>query len=109
MHQWKILNLKYLLHDQVNLRYNTVESIEWSVSKESSGFSVERHGTVALSAPGEVFVPFENIAELSAINWAKNALGVEEVNRLEAEIDAELTLLVTPTHGTGVPWTDSGI
>lgn len=109
MHQWEVVNLNYLLHDQVSFRYNIVESIDWSVSKESSGFSVERHGTVTLSAPGEVFVPFEDITELSAINWAKNALGTAEVARIESEIDSELNELVTPTHGTGVPWTDSGI
>ena len=109
MYQWGIVNLNYLLHDQVSLRYNIVESIDWSVSKESGSFSIEKHGTVTLNTPGELFVPLEDITELGAINWAKNALGVEKVSSLEAEIDAELALLVTPTHGKGVPWTDSGV
>jgi len=45
----------------------------------------------------------------TAVNWAKNALGVDEAAKIEAEIDAELALLITPTHGSGIPWTEGGI
>ena len=109
MHDWTVINLNYLLHDQELLKYNIVQSIQWSVSKEGSGFSVERHGTVNLASPGEVFVPLESITEVTAVNWAKNALGVDEVAKIEGELDAELALIITPTHGSGVPWTDSGV
>jgi hypothetical protein len=106
---WEIINLNYLLHDQQSLRYNVVQSIDWSVTKTSGPFTTERSGTVTLDAPGEVFVPYENIAKTSAINWVKNALGVTAVAELEAEMNAELQEMQTPTHGSGVPWTESGI
>ena len=54
-------------------------------------------------------MPFADITESTAINWAKNALGSAAVTQLEADMDAELALLNTPTHGFGVPWTESGI
>ncbi len=106
---WSVVNLNYLLHDQQLLRYNIVESIDWSVTKQSGDFTVEKHGTVNLGASGDVFVPFADITESTAINWAKNALGSAAVTQLEADMDAELALLNTPTHGFGVPWTESGI
>ena len=116
MHDWKVVNLNYLLHDQQILKYNIVQSIEWSVSKEHvfseeehGVFRVEKHGTVEVASPGEIFVPFESITEGTAVSWAKNALGVEEVLRIEAELDSELVLLITPTHGSGRPWADGGI
>ena len=109
MHEWTVINLTYRLHDQQTLRSNIVESIDWSVSKEDSGFAVERHGTVKLAPPGNTFIAFEDITESQAVDWAKYAIGWTQTNSLEAEIDAELSLLVTPTHGSGVPWTDGGI
>ncbi len=109
MHDWKIINLNYLLHDQELLKYNIVQSIEWSVSKKDGAFTVERNGTVDLASAGDVFVPLESITEVTAVNWAKNALGVDEAAKIEAEIDAELALLITPTHGSGIPWTEGGI
>lgn len=106
---WEIINLNYLLHDQQSLRYNVVQSIDWSVTKTSEPFTSERSGTVTLADPGEVFVPYESITEATAINWVRNTLGVDAVEELEAEMNAELERMQTPTHGSGVPWTESGI
>lgn len=109
MHEWRVIGLNYLLHDQQTLRSNIVESIDWSVSKEESGFTAERHGTIELRAPGDVFVAFQDITEAQALEWAKDAIGRTLVESLEAQINSELSLLITPTHGSGVPWTDGGI
>lgn len=109
MHEWTVTNLKFLLYDQVLLKYNIVQSIEWSASKTEGEFSVERHGEVTLAAPSEIFVPFESITEVTAVSWAKNALGVEEVEAIEADLDSKLAVLVTPTHGSGRPWADGGV
>jgi hypothetical protein len=104
-----ILNLNYLLHDQQTLRYNTVESIEWSAEKTEGIFSVERHSTVDLPAPGNDFIPFEDITEEKALIWLRNTLGPSGLQAIEDELDAELSELVNPTHGSGRPWTESGI
>lgn len=116
MHEWRVIGLNYLLHDQQTLRSNIVESIDWSVSKEyvfseeeHGTFRVERHGTVELLPPSNTFIALEDITESQAIEWAKSALGPAGLASLESEIDAELNLLITPTHGSGRPWTESGI
>ncbi len=106
---WTIVNLNYLLYDQQLLRHNVVESIDWSVTRQRGDFTVEKHGTVNLQASGDTFIPYEDITESTAITWAQNALGSTAIAQLETDMDAELALLNTPTHGFGVPWTDSGI
>ena len=109
MHVWTVTNLKFLLYDQELLKYNVVQSIEWSVSKTEGQWSVERHGEVTLPSPSENFIVFEDIPEATAINWAKNAIGAEEVAAIEADLDLQLAVLVTPTHGSGRPWADGGV
>jgi hypothetical protein len=104
-----ILNLNYLLHDQQTLRYNTVESIEWSAEKTEGGIRAGRHSTVKLQAPGEDFIPFEDITEEKALIWLRDALGTSGLEIIERELNEELNGLLNPTHGSGKPWTESGI
>jgi hypothetical protein len=59
---------------------------------------------VGLEAPGESFVEWADIAESTAIGWAKAAIGADEVTAIEAAVDAQITESKTPTTGAGIPW-----
>jgi DNA-binding GntR family transcriptional regulator len=50
------------------------------------------------------FTAYEDVTESVAIEWAKEALGEEEVARLEADVADQIEASKTPTHGTGIPW-----
>ena len=50
------------------------------------------------------FTAYADVTESVAIEWAKEALGSDEVTRLEADVADQIEASKTPTHGTGVPW-----
>lgn len=52
----------------------------------------------------EPFVPWEDVTEAQALGWLHDKLGAEEVERIEASIDAQLEAKINPTTETGLPW-----
>lgn len=102
-HTWNIASMDYTVSQDGHT--NVVNTVHWRCFKfdenENSG-SV--YGTVALEAPGETFIEWENITEEIALGWAKAALGAEEVAALEGIVDAQIAEKATPTHGSGVSW-----
>ena len=46
----------------------------------------------------------ENITEEIAIQWAKDALGSDTVEKIEASVTSRLNELETPTTTNGVSW-----
>ena len=64
-----------------------------------------RFGSVALNTDDlSSFIAYADVTEDNAIAWAKEALGSDEIIRLEEDVAAQIMLSKTPTHGTGVPW-----
>ena len=57
----------------------------------------EKYGSVRLQAPGEDRVELSAVTEELAIQWAKDALGEEEVEAIEEPVSA-------PVVEAGLPW-----
>tara|TARA_R100000315_G_scaffold60406_1_gene37107 strand:+ start:630 stop:947 length:318 start_codon:yes stop_codon:yes gene_type:complete len=49
------------------------------------------------------FVAYDKLTEATVLGWVKTALG-DEVTRIEAKIEADITLINTPVTATGKPW-----
>jgi len=49
------------------------------------------------------FVAYDKLTEATVLGWVKTALG-DEVAKVEAKIDADITLINTPVTATGKPW-----
>ena len=64
------------------------------------------YSTVSLEPfdEGAVFTPWENVTEVQALEWLHDALGAEEVTRIEGDVAAQLEAKVNPTTSAGVPW-----
>ena len=50
------------------------------------------------------FVEFAKLDAATVLGWVKDALGTDEVSRLETTLEAEVNLVITPTTAVGVPW-----
>ena len=59
-----------------------------------------------LPADSSSFTPLADITEEQAIEWTKDALGIERVNNMQQEVSdqIELALVATPQPAT-LPWT----
>ena len=94
-HVWTVAALDYTVSS--GGKTNVVGTVHWRATKTQGDDVAEVYGSVGLADPGDTFIEWANITEANAIAWAKEALGSEEVTRLEASLDAQLTEKVTPT------------
>jgi hypothetical protein len=49
------------------------------------------------------FIAYDKLTEATVLGWVKTALG-DEVAKIEAKIEADITLINTPVTATGKPW-----
>ena len=49
------------------------------------------------------FIAYDKLTEATVLGWVKTALG-DEVTKIEAKIEADITLINTPVTATGKPW-----
>ena len=50
------------------------------------------------------FTSYSDITETQAIGWAKDALGSDEVDSIEANVAGQIAEKATPKQGSGIPW-----
>ena len=62
-------------------------------------------GTVSLSAPdASSFTAYSDITSSTALTWARNALGTDEIASIESAIADQIEKKKNPTDYTGIPW-----
>ena len=92
---------------------DVVTAVHWTASDSEvvgSGESAVTHaassyGSIGLAEPdSSSFSAYDTLTENVAIEWAKNALGTDEVTRIETSIAEQITESKTPTTTSGVPW-----
>ena len=104
---WKVANLERNLADgRVGTVHYTVNALSDTVdpNSESGGFySAGAYGSVGLD--GEVTIDFANLTEEVVVGWVKEALGgAEKVAEIEAALQNQIDLKITPVSAAGVPW-----
>ena len=88
---------------------DVVTTVHWTASDSETVSGVEHigssYGSVGLAeADSSSFTAYASITKDNAIEWAKAALGSDEVTRIETSISAQITESKAPTTTTGVPW-----
>ena len=84
---------------------NVVTTIHWRASDtDSDGNTGSSYGSVGVTLGSGAFVAYADITEANAIQWAKDALGTDEVTAIETSIASQITEMKTPTVATGVSW-----
>ena len=62
-------------------------------------------GTVSLSAPdASSFTAYSDITSSTALTWARNALGTDEIASIESSIANQIETQKNPPNYTGIPW-----
>lgn len=91
---WELLALKWIEGVKENERELHRERVYGAIALDDTDPSAEG------------FVDWANVTEPQAIEWAKTALGDEEVTKIEQKVTAALELKLNPTEKTNLPWGD---
>ena len=84
---------------------NVVTTIHWRASEtDSDGNSGSSYGSVGVTLGSGAFVAYADITEANAIQWAKDALGSDQVTAIETSIASQIAEMKTPTVASGVSW-----
>ena len=88
---------------------DVITTVHWDVTDEETVSDVvhsgRQYGSVGIDTDDlSSFIAYASVTESVAIAWAKEALGSDEVARLETDVAAQITASKTPVTGTGVPW-----
>ena len=84
---------------------DVVTNIHWRASDtDSDGNSATSFGSVGVTLGSGAFVAYADITEANAIQWAKDALGSDQVTAIETSIANQITEMKTPTVASGVSW-----
>ena len=84
---------------------NVVTTIHWRASDtDSDGNTGSSYGSVGVTLGSQSFIAYADIKESDAIQWAKDALGTDEVTAIEANIASQIAKMKTPTTASGVSW-----
>jgi hypothetical protein len=79
-------------------------AVTWTASEtDSDGNSGSSYGSVGVTL-GKDFIAYKDIKEANAIQWAKDALGADEVKSIEDNIASQIAEKKTPTTASGVSW-----
>ena len=84
---------------------DVVTTIHWRASNtDSDGNSGSSYGSISVTLGSQSFIAYADIKESDAIQWAKDALGSDEVTAIETSIANQITEMKTPTTASGVSW-----
>jgi len=104
---WNVVSLN--VTKTVGSLSDVVTTVHWE-AQDSETISGVNHtgrsfGAKGLAAPdNKSFTEYKDVTKDDAITWAKDALGTDEVARIETSIAAQITESKTPTTFTGTPW-----
>tara|TARA_R100001591_G_scaffold46359_1_gene57252 strand:- start:89 stop:403 length:315 start_codon:yes stop_codon:yes gene_type:complete len=84
---------------------DVVTVVHWTASDADGDHTGSSYGSIGLAdADSKSFTAYASITKDNAVEWAKAALGADEVTSIETSIAAQITESKTPTSSTGVPW-----
>ena len=99
---WTISNMERAI--KLDGKDDVVTSIHWRASEtDSDGNTGSLCGSVGVTL-GKDFIAYKDIKESNAIQWAKDALGEDEVKSIEDNIASQIAEKKTPTTASGVSW-----
>jgi len=102
---WKINTLEREVSDgYVFVAHYSVVAISSTLDPEGNPYNSGAYGSIELERPGTL-IPYDDLTEQQVIGWVKEALGGDEkVAEIEAQLEARLAELISPSKINGVPW-----
>ena len=87
---------------------DVVYNVHWRVTGTSDTLDPEGNAYTATSIGTQTistsdlsgFTPFDDLTNADAVAWTQSAMGAEQVTALEANLDSQIALEITPTSVT---------
>ena len=101
---WTIATLEHEISDGAVIVAHWRASDSEVVNEQT--YSGSSYGTVSFSPDPSSpdYIAYSDITEEMAIGWAKDSLGEEQVESIEASIAAQIEESKAPAISTGTPW-----
>tara|TARA_R110002012_G_scaffold89807_2_gene220017 strand:+ start:372 stop:683 length:312 start_codon:yes stop_codon:yes gene_type:complete len=99
---WKIADMERQITQGSNS--NVVTFLHWVCTANVDDESASSMGKLKVTLGSGKFVAYENITEEMAIQWAKDGLGSDTVEKIEASVTSRVNELTNPTIAKGVSW-----
>jgi len=100
---WKVISCDRTV--SLDGKSDVITNVHWEVTDEDGAHTGRQYGSSDIDISDlSDFIAYADVTEVNAIAWAKDALGPDEVMRLEADVADQIALSKAPITGTGVPW-----
>ena len=101
-YSWKINSLSCDSSEHINV----VVFAEWVVEGADGTNTVLTRGIQPLTYEKDsAFIPYENLAESTVIQWVQNAMGQRRISQVQKTLDDLLTAVVAPSIANQpLPW-----
>lgn len=97
---WKVTNMDRKL-DAVGTVYN----VHYTVTRFRDGEQAGAYGTLGFEAPEpDAAIPYSQLTEEIVTGWVQAKFGDEKCAEIVAQLDAQISEKLNPTHTQGVPW-----
>ena len=97
MKNWTISSVKAKV-EQDGLQ-NVIHTIHWRLGKQDGEHYADVYGSKSLAAPSEDnFIPSEDVTLDMVKEWLEASFEAEELEALEANLDAQLDAKINPTE-----------
>ena len=94
---WNIANLERETSD------GYVFTAHYTVDANDGTYSAGAYGSIGLERP-ETLIPYSSLTKELVVGWVKDKLGTEQVEAIEAALQAQLDEQHAPTKAAGMPW-----
>ena len=95
---WNIANLERETSD------GYVFTAHYTIDANDGTYSAGAYGSIGLERP-ETLIPYSDLTKELVVGWVKDKLGTEQVESIEAALQAQLDEQHAPSKAAGVPWT----
>ena len=96
MKNWTISSVKAKV-EQDGLQ-NVIHTIHWRLGKQDGEHYADVYGSKSLAAPSaDNFIPSEDVTLDMVKGWLETSFEAEELEALEANLDAQLDAKINPT------------
>ena len=100
MANWNCKTIDVYTHEH-NEHEQVIHNVHWRVTKEDGDYSASAYSTQSLNTEDiQGFVPFDEVTPEMVEGWVKDAMGEEEVSRIEDGLDQQIEEQKNPSSET---------
>ena len=100
MADWNCKTIDVYKHEH-NGNERVIYNVHWRVTKEDGDYSASTYGTQSLDTENiQDFIPFDEVTSEMVENWVKDAMGEEQVSRIEDALNHQIEQQKNPSSET---------